>query len=105
MDSSRCIDRHRSATLDVLIISSQREESDMESTLIAVDTAKLVFEVAEAGVSGRVSRRLRLNRAQFQEYLVTRERSRFVLEACGGAHHWARRMQRAGHEVRLLPVP
>ncbi|TAJ50589.1 MAG: transposase [Nevskiaceae bacterium] len=77
----------------------------MESTLIAVDTAKLVFEVAEAGVSGRVSRRLRLNRAQFQEYLVTRERSRFVLEACGGAHHWARRMQRAGHEVRLLPVP
>lgn len=77
----------------------------MESTLIAVDTAKLVFEVAEAGVSGRVSRRLRLNRAQFQEYVVSHEKARFVLEACGGAHHWARLMQRAGHEVRLLPVP
>lgn len=77
----------------------------MESTLIAVDTAKLVFEVAEAGSSGRVVRRLRLNRAQFHEYLVTRANARFVLEACGGAHHWARLMQKAGHSVSLLPVP
>lgn len=77
----------------------------MESTLIAVDTAKLVFEVAEAGESGKVVRRLRLNRPHFQEYLVTREKARFVLEACGGAHHWAPLMRRCGHEVRLLPVP
>lgn len=77
----------------------------MESTFIAVDTAKLVFEIAEAGESGKVVRRLRLNRPQFQDYLVTREKARFVMEACGGAHHWARLMQRAGHSVRLLPVP
>lgn len=37
----------------------------MESTLIAVDTAKLVFEVAESGLAGKVQRRLRLNRQQF----------------------------------------
>jgi transposase len=24
------------------------------------------------------------------------------MEACGGAHHWAREMQRVGHEVRLI---
>ena len=77
----------------------------MESTLIAVDTAKLVFEVAEAGGSGKVSRRLRLNREQFSQYLATRSHASFVLEACGGAHHWARRMQACGHTVRLLPVP
>lgn len=77
----------------------------MESTLIAVDTAKLVFEIAEAGGDGKVARRLRLNRQQFSEYLATRERAAFVLEACGGAHHWARVMQRLGHTVRLLPVP
>lgn len=77
----------------------------MESTLIAVDTAKLVFEVAEASESGKVARRHRLNREQFTQYLATRPLGRFVLEACGGAHHWARLMQRCGHEVRLLPVP
>ncbi len=77
----------------------------MESTLIAVDTAKPVFEVAEADGAGKVRRRVRLNRPQFSEYLATRERASFVLEACGGAHHWARMMQRLGHSVRLLPVP
>jgi transposase len=82
----------------------QREESDMKSTLIAVDTAKLVFEVAEAQDS-RVIRRLRLSRPQFSEYLATRSPASFVMEACGGAHHWARVMQHCGHTVRLLPVP
>lgn len=77
----------------------------MKSTLIAVDTAKLVFEVAEADGLGKVARRLRLNREQFSEYLATRPTAEFVLEACGGAHHWGRMMERLGHRVRLLPVP
>jgi transposase len=76
----------------------------MESTLIAVDTAKLVFEVAESA-RGKVVRRLRLNRAAFADYLAQHEPAEFVLEACGGAHHWARLMQAYGHRVRLLPVP
>jgi transposase len=25
------------------------------------------------------------------------------MEACGGAHHWARRLQALGHDVRLIP--
>lgn len=77
----------------------------MNATTVAVDTAKLVFEVAEADGLGRVVKRLRLSRPEFQEYVVTREKARFVMEACGGAHHWGRLMQRQGHEVRLLPVP
>lgn len=76
----------------------------MNAMTIAVDTAKLVFEVAESE-DGRVVRRRRLSRAEFSEYLGTRQPAKFVMEACGGAHHWARAMQRCGHEVRLLPVP
>lgn len=75
----------------------------MNATTVAVDTAKLVFEVAESQGTGR--RRLRLSRPKFQDYVVKREKARFVMEACGGAHHWGRVMQRSGHEVRLLPVP
>jgi transposase len=26
-----------------------------------------------------------------------------ALEACAGAHHWGRELQRLGHEVRLIP--
>ena len=26
-----------------------------------------------------------------------------MLEACGGAHHWARELRAIGHEVRLIP--
>lgn len=77
----------------------------MESTLIAVDTAKSVFEVAESDAKGRSSRRLRLNREQFSQYLARRASAEFVLEACGGSHYWARVIERCGHRVRLLPVP
>ena len=76
----------------------------MEFTLIAVDTAKLVFEVAESE-RGKVVRRHRLSRSAFSKYVAERAQARFVMEACGGAHHWARMMERCGHEVRLLPVP
>lgn len=76
----------------------------MNATTVTVDTAKLVFEVAENDGGGRI-KRLRLSRSKFQQYGVTREKARFVMEACGGAHHWGRLLQRSGHEVRLLPVP
>jgi transposase len=29
--------------------------------------------------------------------------ARVALEACGGAHHWARLLTQLGHEVRLIP--
>lgn len=60
--------------------------------------------MAEAKRQGRVARRLRLSRPQFSEYLATRPSAEFVLEACGGAHHWARLASRHGHEVKLLPA-
>jgi len=75
----------------------------MKSTLIAVDTAKLVFEIGESDHLSRISRRLRVNRGTFSEYIAKHDKAEFVLEACGGAHYWARQMIAAGHTVRLLP--
>ncbi len=76
----------------------------MQSTTIAVDTAKLVFEVVVSD-GHRVIGNHRLNRADFQAFIVHQPPSRFVMEACGGSHHWARLMLAHGHSVRLLPVP
>ncbi|MEM9383417.1 MAG: IS110 family transposase [Pseudomonadota bacterium] len=72
-------------------------------TTIAVDTAKNVFEIVIDSKPKR--QRLRLSREQFRSFISNHETARFVMEACGGAHHWARMMAERGHEVRMLPAP
>jgi transposase len=75
----------------------------MQSTTIAVDLAKSVFEVAISQRPGSVSKRSRLSRAQFARLLATHEPATVVMEACGTAHHWARVAQGSNHRVLLLP--
>jgi transposase len=76
----------------------------MHSTTVAVDLAKNVFELAVADPEWRVGERLRLNRQRFSSFIVHRPPCRFVMEACGSAHYWARRISACGHDVRLLPA-
>ena len=76
----------------------------MNSTTVAVDLAKNVFELAVADADGRISERQRLNRARFAAFFVNTTPCRVVMEACGSAHYWARRIAACGHEVRLLPA-
>ena len=76
----------------------------MNSTVIAVDLAKDVYEVAIANRSGTILERLRLNRTQFQNLLAKREPATVVLEACGTAHHWGRTATKFDHAVRILPA-
>ncbi len=104
MDPTRCFERSLSAKLNVLIISNQPVESEMNITTVAVDLAKDVFEVAEADGTGRILKRSRLSRPAFIRFLAEHPVCHWILEACGGAHHWARRLQSLGHEVRLLPA-
>lgn len=74
-----------------------------ESTTIAVDVAKSVFEVAVSRVPGSVSQRRRLTRRQMGSFFATHPQSTVLMEACGTAHYWGRVLQSQGHEVRLLP--
>jgi len=76
----------------------------MNSTVIAVDLAKDVFEVAISTPAGKILERLRLNRTQFHKLLVQREPAIVVSEACGTAHHWGRVAAEHGHTVRILPA-
>lgn len=70
---------------------------------IAVDLAKSVFQVAESHRPGRISRKRRLTRPQFERYIANHPEARFLLEACGSGHYWGRQIQRQGHVVALLP--
>lgn len=75
----------------------------MESTTIAVDLAKSVFQVAVSHHPGQVAEHERLSRARFLRFFAQRQPATVVMEACGSAHFWGRQMAQLGHRVVLLP--
>jgi transposase len=72
-------------------------------TLAAVDIAKEVFEVGLSDRPGHVARRRRLARYEFLEFFAQLPPATVVMEACGSAHYWARRIEELRHVVVLLP--
>ncbi len=70
---------------------------------IAVDLAKSVFEIVVSDQPGKVVARERLPRRTFLDFFVNRPAATVVMEACGSAHFWARKIQGLGHTVVLLP--
>lgn len=72
-------------------------------TRIAVDLAKSVFEIAVSDRPGRVARRERLPRSRFVSFFAQQPAATVVMEACGSAHYWGRRIEQLGHRVTLLP--
>ena len=74
----------------------------MERTVIAVDIAKKVFQLHWVDMETGCIERLRLKRAKLLEWFSARTASLVVMEACGGAHDWARALFEFGHEVRLI---
>src|SRR5713226_6602771 len=85
-----------------LTFHSKRGGSAMEVTTIGIDLAKSVFAVSCADRRGKVVMRKQLRRGQVLELMGKLEPCVVGLEACGGAHHWARAIGRLGHEVRLM---
>ena len=75
----------------------------MDTTTIAVDLAKSVFQIAVSRKAGVVSENHRLSRTRFMRFFAEHQPATVLLEACGSAHHWARELQKLGHSVVLLP--
>jgi transposase len=75
----------------------------MKSNTIGLDIAKSVFQVH--GIEDRTGAVFtkRLRRVQVMSYFAALEPSLIGIEACSGAHHWARELSKLGHEVKLLP--
>lgn len=77
---------------------------ESSAATVAIDLAKDVFELAFADASDHIVERKRLKRGPFATCLDNRPPPRVVMEACGSAHAWARRFQRLGHSITLLPA-
>jgi len=73
-------------------------------TTVGVDIAKNVFQVhyVEQETGEIVNKPLK--RAKFLEHFANRAPCLIGMEACGGAHHWARQLMKMGHEVKLMPA-
>ena len=74
----------------------------MKDTMIGVDLAKHVFQLHGASMTGELRFRKKLSRQGFVRFMETHDPALVVMEACGGANFWARKLVEMGHEVRLV---
>ncbi|WP_305807277.1 transposase, partial [Stenotrophomonas sp. YIM B06876] len=72
-------------------------------TTIGLDLAKLVFSTCEQDAFGRVRQRKDLRRGVLLQWLTQLPVGTVVaMEACSGAHYWARRCQEYGLVPRVM---
>lgn len=76
----------------------------MNVSTIGLDLAKNVFTVHGVDENGSVVVRRSLRRAQVLPFFAKLKHCIVGMEACGGAHDWARRLSALGHDVRLMPA-
>jgi transposase len=72
------------------------------TTTIGVDIAKNTFHLVFADKHGNQLKKQQLSRNKLKSLITTHSKTKFVIEACGSSHHWARQMQAAGHEAKLI---
>jgi len=74
----------------------------MNVTTVGIDLAKNTFSVHGIDAQGKAVLRKTVSRAKLLSLMTQRPPCRVGLEACPGAHHWARRLQAMGHQVGIM---
>jgi transposase len=74
----------------------------MKITTVGIDLAKNVFQVHGVNEHGKAALKRQLEREQVAAFFANMPRCLIGMEACGGAHHWARKLQGFGHTVKLM---
>src|ERR1700692_3697906 len=74
----------------------------MKLTTVGIDLAKNVFQIHGVDERGKAVLRKKVSRDQMATFFVRLEPCLIGMEACGSAHHWARKLQAIGHTVKLM---
>lgn len=74
----------------------------MKITTVGIDLAKNVFQAHGVDERGRPVLRKQLKRREVVSFFANLEPCLVGMEACGGAHHWARKLSGLGHTVKLM---
>jgi transposase len=70
--------------------------------VVGLDIAKSVFQLHTVDMATGEIVNMQLKRIKVLEHFANRAPSLIGIEACGGAHHWARELTGLGHSVRLI---
>ena len=73
----------------------------MNHNVVGLDIAKNVFHFYSVGPDHKVTKK-KLKRAELLSFFANYPTSMIGMEACDGAHHWARELTKLGHQVELL---
>ena len=74
----------------------------MKITRIGIDLAKNVFQVHGVDHDGKTVLQKQLTRAKVGAFFAGISPCLIGMEACAGAHYWARELAKHGHNVRLI---
>jgi transposase len=75
----------------------------MRIVRVGLDIAKHVFQVHGVADDGQVVLRRQLRRGQVVAFFAKLSPCLVGIEACPGAHNWARILEGIGHQARLMP--
>ena len=70
--------------------------------VLGIDLAKNVFQIHGANGHGKQVLSKRVGREELIEFMANRQPCIVGIEACGGAHYWARLFSKQGHTVKMM---
>ena len=73
-----------------------------EITALGIDLAKNIYQLHGVDRHGKSVLKKAISLANFLETLANIPPCLVGIEACGGAHHWAREIGKLGHQVRII---
>lgn len=73
-----------------------------EIKVVGIDLAKSSFQLHGVDERGCIVIRKKLTRSKLSVFMAKLSPCLVGLEACGGAHYWARKFEAIGHQVRLI---
>lgn len=76
----------------------------MHKHTIGIDLSKHIFQVCLVNTSNKpkVISNKQVRRTQLLSYMRNQQPSLVFMEACSGAHFWARQFRAMGHQVKLI---
>jgi len=69
---------------------------------LGIDLAKSSFQIHGVDAQSHEIMRKKLNRSKLTVFMANLPPCLVGMEACGGAHDWARKFRAMGHDVRLM---
>lgn len=82
--------------------SNRTRASIMLITTVGIDLAQNVYQIHGVDEQGKTALKKQIRRDQMATFFANLSPCLIGMEACGGAHHWARKLRALGHTVKLM---